>query len=91
MSHQLPTLYLRLPEIVGRTGVSETRAAKNRAARRGVRHAREGCPGIIPISRSSWYAGIESGRFPKPVYPFGPRTPVWKVEDIRALIEGGGK
>ena len=24
-------------------------------------------PGIIPVSRSSWYKGIEEGRHPKPV------------------------
>jgi len=24
-------------------------------------------PGIIPVSRSSWYKGIEEGRYPKPV------------------------
>lgn len=24
-------------------------------------------PGIIPVSRSSWYKGIAEGRYPKPV------------------------
>jgi prophage regulatory protein len=42
--------------------------------------------GPLPISRSSWWAGVRAGRFPKPV-KLGPRTTVWRVEDIRALIE----
>ena len=40
----------------------------------------------IPISKSSWWAGIAAGRYPKPV-KLGPRTTAWRVEDIRALIE----
>ena len=41
--------------------------------------------GPIPVGRSTWWA-VKSGRFPKPV-KLGPRTTVWKVEDIRTLIE----
>ena len=41
---------------------------------------------IIPVGRSTWWAGVKDGRFPKPV-KLGPRTTAWKVEDIRALIE----
>jgi hypothetical protein len=42
--------------------------------------------GPIPVSKSTWWAGIRSGRFPKPV-KLGPRITVWRVEDIRALID----
>lgn len=42
--------------------------------------------GPIPVSKSSWWAGVKDGRFPKPV-KLGPRTTVWRVEDIRALYE----
>ncbi len=42
--------------------------------------------GPIPVGRSTWWAGVKTGRFPKPV-KLGPRTTVWKVEDIRKLIE----
>ncbi len=42
-------------------------------------------PPIIPISRSAWWAGIRSGRYPKGVH-LGPRTTAWPVESIRALI-----
>lgn len=43
-------------------------------------------PPIIPVSKSSWWQGIKNSRFPKPL-KLGPRTTVWRVEDIRALIE----
>lgn len=42
--------------------------------------------GPIPIGRSTWWAGVKAGRFPKPV-KIGPRTTAWRVEDIRALVE----
>jgi prophage regulatory protein len=42
--------------------------------------------GPIPVGRSTWWAGVKTGRFPKPV-KLGPRTTAWKVEDIRSLIE----
>ncbi len=42
-------------------------------------------PAVIPISKSSWWAGVKAGRYPKSV-KLGPRTTVWRVEDIRALI-----
>ena len=41
-------------------------------------------PAIIPIGRSTWWAGVRSGRYPKPV-KLGPKTTAWRVEDIRAL------
>lgn len=41
--------------------------------------------GVVPVSRSTWYAGVRSGRFPRPI-KLGPRTTAWRVEDIRALI-----
>lgn len=39
----------------------------------------------FPVSRSTWWAGVKSGKFPKPV-KLGPRTTAWRVSDIRALI-----
>lgn len=44
--------------------------------------------GPIPVSKSTWWAGIKDGRFPKPV-KLGPRITAWRVEDIRTLIETG--
>ena len=48
---------------------------------------------LIPIGKSSWWAGVKSGRYPKPV-KLGKRTTAWRVEEIRNLIstlnnEGG--
>ena len=45
-------------------------------------------PGLIPVARSTWHAGVRDGRFPKPYKGFGPRISVWRVEDIMALIDG---
>lgn len=42
--------------------------------------------GPIPVSKSTWWQGVKDGRFPKPE-KLGPRTTVWRVEDIRALFE----
>ena len=42
--------------------------------------------GPIPVSKSTWWAGVKSGRFPQPV-KLGPKVTAWRVEDIRALIE----
>jgi prophage regulatory protein len=44
--------------------------------------------GPIPVSKSTWWKGIQQGRFPKPV-KLGPRVTAWRVGDIRALIERG--
>lgn len=42
--------------------------------------------GPIPVSKSTWWAGVAAGRYPKPV-KLGPRITAWRVEDVRALIE----
>lgn len=47
---------------------------------------KNGVPGIVPIGKSSWWAGVREGKFPAPV-KLGPRTTAWRVEDIRALVE----
>lgn len=40
---------------------------------------------VIPVSRSTWYAGVKSGRFPAAI-KLGPKTTVWRVEDIREVM-----
>ncbi len=42
---------------------------------------------VIPVSASTWWAGVKDGRFPKPI-KLSQRVTVWKAEDIRALIGG---
>ena len=41
---------------------------------------------IIHISKSVWWEGCKTGRFPKPV-KLGPRTTAWRAEDITALVK----
>ncbi len=41
---------------------------------------------IIPVSKSTWWTGVKTGRYPKPV-KLSPRTTAWKASDIRALVE----
>jgi prophage regulatory protein len=41
---------------------------------------------LIPIGKSSWWEGVKSGKYPKPVY-IGQRVTAWRAEDVRALIE----
>jgi predicted DNA-binding transcriptional regulator AlpA len=40
---------------------------------------------VIPLGKTSWWVGVRSGRFPKPV-KLSPRCTAWRAEDIRALI-----
>lgn len=42
---------------------------------------------IIPVGKSTWWAGVKSGRFPRPTKCLGPGVTVWRAEDIRALID----
>lgn len=44
--------------------------------------------GPIPVSKSTWWAGVKDGRFPKPM-KLGARVTVWRIEDINHLIENG--
>lgn len=64
------TGYLRLPQIVGKLATDTAPAI----------------PALIPVCKSTWWAGVRSGRYPQPV-KLGERITAWRVEDIRALIE----
>jgi prophage regulatory protein len=44
-------------------------------------------PAIIPVGKSTWWAGVKSGRYPRPIRSLGTRITAWRVEDIRALIK----
>ena len=41
---------------------------------------------VIPVCKSSWWAGVKSGRYPKPI-KLSPRRTAWRAEDIHALIK----
>jgi prophage regulatory protein len=47
-------------------------------------------PGLLPISRSRWWEGVRTGRYPRAI-KLGPKTTAWRVEDVRALIEELGR
>ena len=44
-------------------------------------------PAIVPVSKSPWWAGVKTGRYPQPIRTLGQRITVWRVEDIRTLIQ----
>lgn len=44
----------------------------------------------FPVSRSGWYAGMKSGKYPSPIKT-GPRTAMWRSSEIDALIAAIGK
>lgn len=41
---------------------------------------------VVPVGKSTWWAGIREGRYPAPVRISRHRV-AWRVEDIRALVE----
>ena len=41
---------------------------------------------LIPVSKTTWWEGIKSGRYPKGI-KLSERVTAWRAEDIRALIE----
>ena len=47
-------------------------------------------PALIPVSKSTWWAGTKTGRYPNPI-KISARATAWRVEDIRTLIERGGQ
>lgn len=50
---------------------------------------KEGIPAVVPISHSTWWAGVKTGRYPKPI-KLSPKVTVWRVADIKELINAAG-
>jgi prophage regulatory protein len=42
-------------------------------------------PAVIPVSSATWWRGVQSGRYPKPV-KLSERVTAWKVGDIRQFL-----
>jgi len=63
--------FLRIDDIVGKAATKTSPAI----------------PAIIPVSKSTWWAGVRTGRFPQPTRELGARITAWNVETIRALVE----
>ena len=55
----------------------------------GDKNATPPIPAIIPVARSTWWAGVKTGRYPKSI-KLSPRVTVWSAESIRAFIEKAG-
>jgi predicted DNA-binding transcriptional regulator AlpA len=51
---------------------------------------KRGIPAIIPVSPSTWWEGVKSGRFPKPV-KLSQRCTAWRISDISTLMENIGR
>jgi len=81
--------FLRLTQIVGQKAVSPEQAITNKERGVGPRKARPAIVPLIPVSSSTWLAGVKDGRFPKPV-KLSERCTVWRMSDINALIEKAG-
>jgi prophage regulatory protein len=50
---------------------------------------KRGIEPLLPVSRSTFLAGVKSGKYPKPV-KLGERTTAWKKADILALLDSMG-
>jgi len=80
------TGYMRLKQIIGTHAASPRK--KEYDIKKADRKSEEPFyDPIIPVSKSTWWAGVKSGRYPAPFHHLGARITVWKVEDIQALIE----
>lgn len=51
----------------------------------GNKNAKPPIPPMIPVGKTTWWDGVKSGRFPRPV-KLSSRITAWRIEDIRALI-----
>lgn len=47
---------------------------------------KKGIKPLIPVSRSTWFAGVKDGVFPKPIR-LGERRTVWLKSELLAFIE----
>lgn len=45
---------------------------------------------LIPLSKSTWWAGCREGRFPPPVH-LSKRVTAWRASDIQRVIDGENK
>ncbi|WP_367155695.1 helix-turn-helix transcriptional regulator [Methylomonas sp. HYX-M1] len=47
---------------------------------------KRGIEPLLPVGRSTFLAGVKSGKYPKPV-KLGERTTAWRKADILALLD----
>ena len=53
-----------------------------------VGNPKKGIQGMIQISKSSWWAGVQCKKFPQSV-KLGSRTTCWRKSEIERLINEG--
>lgn len=41
---------------------------------------------LIPVSKSTWWAGVKSGRYPKSI-KLSDRITAWRIDDIKQFME----
>ena len=41
---------------------------------------------LIPVGKSTWWKGCQTGRFPQSV-SLGPRTTAWRIKDIHKYMD----
>ena len=91
MSNTLkPIGFLRLPQIIGQSGITDEQAESHKSTKGYPKRSREAISPILPISATSWWNGVKSGKYPKSI-KLGPRTTVWRASEVFAIVTGGGK
>lgn len=53
-----------------------------------IGNRKAGIPALIPISKSDWFAGIKSGKYPSPDLRLGARSVFWRLSTIQRFIGG---
>jgi prophage regulatory protein len=87
LKHLPETRFLRIWQIIGQDEVTEEQAAANRANNKNPKRTRPAIPARIPIKKSTWWAGVKSGRYPKPTKAFGKKIAAWDEGAIHEIIQ----
>ena len=45
---------------------------------------------LLPISKSTWWDGVRTGKYPTPV-KLGDRITCWRLEDVLELVDKGAQ
>jgi prophage regulatory protein len=53
-----------------------------------IGNPKKGIAPLLPVSRSAFWAGVKSGRFPQPVR-LGARTVAWRGYEIQEILDNG--
>jgi len=46
-------------------------------------------PAILPVSRAHFWAGVKTGKYPRP-FKLSDRVTVWRESEIMQLVQHGG-